>query len=244
MNWLTRPGPDRSARLRLFCFPYSGAGASIYYRWIGQLPRGINVCPVELPGRASRVAEPPYTQLSPLVDAAAEALLPYLHLPFALLGHSMGALVCFELARLLRRRGLQPVRLFASGHGAPQLPERDPPIHALSEPEFVEKLREFGGTPEEVLANAELRELLLPILRADFAVCETYAYTAEEPLDCPISAFGGLADREVPGEDLDAWRVQTRGAFTLRMFPGDHFFLQTAQPFVLRSVARDLEDVV
>ena len=240
-RWLTRPGPDPHARLRLFCFPYSGAGASIYYRWIGQLPAGIDVCPVELPGRGSRLAEPPFSRIAELSEAAAEALLPYLDRPFAFFGHSMGALACFELARLLRRRhGLQPVRLIASGHPAPQMPDREPPIHALPEPQFVEKLREFGGTPEEVLANAELRELILPILRADFAVCETYAYEPEAPLDCPISAYGGLQDREVLTEELDAWRTQTARTFTARMFPGDHFFIHSAQPLVLRSVARDL----
>lgn len=249
MSWLPRTVSDSRARLRLFCFPYSGAGASIYYRWIGQLPEGIEVCPVELPGRGSRMTEPPISRVGPLVEGAAAALLPHLDRPFALFGHSMGALACFELARLLgRRHGLHPVRLFASGHGAPHLPDREPPIHALPEPELVAKLREFGGTPEGVLANAELRELILPILRADFAVCETYAYAAEPggqdgpPLSCPISAYGGLADREVLPEELDAWRTQTSGAFTIRMFPGDHFFLQSAQPLVLRSIARDLED--
>jgi medium-chain acyl-[acyl-carrier-protein] hydrolase len=240
-RWLTRPGPDGSARLRLFCFPYSGAGASIYYRWNGQLPAGIDLCPVELPGRGSRLSEPPFSRIEPLAAAAAEALLPYLDRPFALFGHSMGALACFELARLLRRHhGLQPVRLIASGHPAPHVPDREPPIHALPEPEFVAKLRALGGTPEEVLANAELRALILPILRADFSACETYTYEPEAPLDCPISAYGGLEDREVPSEELSAWRSQTSGLFTSRLFPGNHFFIHSAQPLLLRSIARDL----
>src|SRR5262249_19831262 len=176
--------------------------------------------------------------------AVATALLPPLGRPFAFFGHSMGALVSFELAQSLRRsHGLQPVCMFVSGRPAPHLPDREPAAHALPEPEFVERLRKMGGTPEEVLEHAELRELILPILRADFAVCETYTYDPADPLDCPISAFGGLEDPDVSRDDLDAWREHTRCSFQRRMFPGNHFFIHAAQQLVLHRVARDLADV-
>jgi medium-chain acyl-[acyl-carrier-protein] hydrolase len=129
-------------------------------------------------------------------------------------------------------------------HRAPQVPDPDAPIHALPNPEFLQELRRFNGTPEAVLENAELMQLLLPTLRADFAVVETYAYTPEQPLDCPITAFGGLDDREVSGDELEAWREQTNASFVLKMFPGDHFFLDSAKPLLLQSLSQKLHQIV
>ena len=144
-------------------------------------------------------------------------------MPYAFFGHSMGSLISFELVRYLRREGHDPgpVRLFVSGHRAPQLPDPDPPTHHLAEPEFIEELRRLKGTPEEVLQNAELLRLMLPLLRADFALCETYIYRPEKPLTCPITAFGGLQDDEVPRETLAAWHEQTYNSFKLRFFVGE-----------------------
>jgi medium-chain acyl-[acyl-carrier-protein] hydrolase len=153
----------------------------------------------------------------------------------------MGGLVSFELARLLRKKyNKSPVHLFVSGYRAPQVPAQNPPIHDLPEPEFLEELRRLNGTPEAVLENTELMQLLLPAIRADFAVIETYAYTPESPLDCPITAFGGLQDREVRYDDLKAWQEQTNAAFSLHMLPGDHFFLQSAQPLLLQLLSQEL----
>jgi medium-chain acyl-[acyl-carrier-protein] hydrolase len=134
--------------------------------------------------------------------------------------------------------------LFVSAHRAPQVPDPDAPIHALPNPEFLQELRRYNGTPEAVLENAELMQLLLPTLRADFAVVETYAYTPEQPLDCPITAFGGLDDREVSSDELEAWREQTNASFVLKMFPGDHFFLDSAKPLLLQSLSQKLHQIV
>lgn len=240
-TWLVVPRPNPEAKLRLFCFPYSGASAAIYLRWPESLPPNIEVCAVQLPGHGTRLAEPPFRRLPALVQATAQALLPYLDLPFAFFGHSMGALLSFELARHLRQQlRLSPQHLFASGHGAPQLPDRSPPMHQLPECEFVDRLRELNGTPEEVLAHDELRQLVIPILRADFAICETYVYRPEPPLPCPISAYGGLRDRYVSHEELVAWQQQTTGAFVVRMFPGDHFYLNAGRDQLLYALAREL----
>lgn len=236
--WVAFRAATGRARLRLFCLPYAGGGASVFRTWPVGLPPDVEVCPIQLPGRETRLAEAPFSRLAALVDALGEGLRPYLDLPFALFGHSMGALVGFELARRLRGRyGSSPRHLFVSARRAPHLPERRPPIHRLPDPALVEELRRLNGTPEAVLRNGELMRLMLPALRADLAVCETYVHVEQAPLECPVSALGGVDDLEVPGGDLAAWAEQTRGPFALHMLPGDHFFLQGSRDGVLRVVA-------
>lgn len=240
--WLQYWRPSRRARLRLFCFPYAGGGASIFRTWSELLPPEIEVYPVQLPGRESRLHETAFSELLSLISPLAQALLPYLDMPYAFFGHSMGSLISFELARYLRRERHHPgpIHVFVSGHRAPQLPDPDPPTHHLPEPEFIEELRRLRGTPEEVLQSAELLHLMLPLLRADFALCETYLYHPEKPLTCPITAFGGLQDDEVPRETLAAWREQTCNSFKLRFFVGDHFFLHKEQLSLLQALSLDL----
>ncbi len=243
--WLLCPRPDPQARLRLLCFAYAGGGPPIFHHWAGGLPAGVEVCAVQLPGRGARVREAPFTRLAPLVETLASALRPDLDKPFALFGHSVGALIAFELARALRRRGQPlPAHLFVSGCGAPQLPDPRLPIHALPDGEFVAELAQLGGTPAEVLAHAELMALLLPALRADFALSETYVCAEEPPLACPVTAFGGVDDARVSRDRLEGWREQTVGSFTLRLFPGDHFFINTARPALLEALAGQLEPLL
>jgi medium-chain acyl-[acyl-carrier-protein] hydrolase len=239
--WLAQSKPNTQATLRLFCFPYAGGGATIFRNWQATLPAQIEVCPIQLPGRGKRLKEPPFTQVQFLVEALSHALLPYLDKPFAFFGHSMGALVSFELARTLRRKyGLGPKRLFLSGRRAPAIPNLEPPTYNLPEPEFIEALHKLKGTPIGVLEEPELMQLMLPLLRADFTLCETYTYTPETPLNCPISVFGGLQDSEVSRTHLEGWRAETTAAITLRMLPGDHFFLNTEEPLLLRILAQEL----
>jgi surfactin synthase thioesterase subunit len=244
-RWLAYREVNPRARMRMFCFPYAGGGASAYRGWAGPLPPDVEVCPVQLPGREGRLREAPFENPEPLVQAMADALQPYLQgMPFVFFGHSMGAMLAFELARELRRRAQAlPLHLFVSGRCAPQVPEYEP-IHALPEPEFIAKLRELNGTPEEVLQHMELMRLLIPVLRADFSVNETYVYKEEEPFDFGISAFGGLGDKEVSREEVAAWKEHTRGRFRLRMLPGDHFFIHGNRDMVLEALARDLMEVL
>lgn len=228
----------------MFCFPYAGGGASIYRGWAAALPPDVEVCPVQLPGREGRLREPPFDRLGPLIEAAAEALAPHFGMPFVFFGHSMGAMIGFELARELRRRGGPlPLHLFAAGRRAPQVPSREEPIHDLPDEQFFAELRNLNGTPEEVLQHAELMRLLCPILRADFAVNETYTFAPGEPFDFGISAFGGLGDADITRDDLSGWQAHTRGRFRLRMLPGDHFFLHGARDLILEATARDLAEV-
>jgi medium-chain acyl-[acyl-carrier-protein] hydrolase len=240
--WLVCPRPDPRAALRLFCFSHAGGGTAAYRRWADVLPAGVEVCLVQMPGRESRFREPPYTSMASLVRAVAGALAPHLGRPFALYGHSLGSLVAFELARELRRRAAPgPVHLFVSGRGAPQVRSGRAPIHQLPDAAFLEELRQLGGTPREVLDNDALMQVFLPVLRADYTIAETYACTPEPPLDCPLSAFGGLDDTAWPAASLEGWREQTRAAFRLRMFPGGHFFTRTSEPHFLAALAEELD---
>lgn len=226
--WLAYARPRPAARVRLFCIPFAGGGASAFRSWPEALPETIEVLPVQPPGREGRIRERAFTRVEPLVEALAGTLDddPGGGRPYALFGHSMGTLIGYELARTLRRQGRPgPVHLFVSAHRAPHRPSREEPIHALPEPEFRDRLRRLNGTPEAVLEHPELMELLGPLLRADFALDESYRYREGRPLDCPITAFGGDADSDVPTEELSAWSEHTRARFRAHVYPGDHFFL-------------------
>jgi medium-chain acyl-[acyl-carrier-protein] hydrolase len=239
-SWIVLPKANPQAHLRLFCFPFAGGGTAVFRTWPSQLPPEVEVCAVRLPGRETRLREPAFTHLSPLVEAVAEALQPYCQQPFALFGHSMGALVCYQLAQYLRQENVQPVHLFIAGYAAPHRPPHLPPVHEAADDVFLARLRHLNGTPPELLNSAGLMGLMLPTLRADFAVWETYVYAHGTPLACPISAFGGRQDDEATQADMAAWRDYTHSAFSLRMFPGGHFFVQEKQAELLQAISRDL----
>jgi medium-chain acyl-[acyl-carrier-protein] hydrolase len=195
-----------------------------------------------LPGREGRFVEPPFTAMHPLVHSLAASLESRLTLPFAFFGHSMGALVGFELAReLRRRRGLEPVHLFVSGCRAPRIPNPHPPIHVLPEDRFLEELQgQYGPASAMLFENAALRALMMPTIRADITLSETYVYSDDEPFHCPISAFGGLHDAAVLYHDLRAWSAHTDGPMNMRMLPGDHFFIKSSRRELLRALSDDL----
>jgi medium-chain acyl-[acyl-carrier-protein] hydrolase len=240
--WLVRPRPVPHARLRLFCFPYAGGSAHVYRTWHEFLPAGTEVCAVQLPGRGGLLQQPPLKRLPEIVEAVTRVIKQQLDRPFAFFGHSMGAMIGFEVARRLRRERLRgPLALFVSARRAPQVTEAEPVTYNLPEAEFCHELRRLNGTPKEVLENAELMQLMTPVLRADFEVCQTYAYAEGAPLDCPVTAFGGLQDEEVPAEHLEPWREQTTARFTLRMLPGDHFFIHSSQALLLRMLSDELQ---
>jgi medium-chain acyl-[acyl-carrier-protein] hydrolase len=240
-SWVICPKPNPNAKIRLFCFPYAGGSSNIFRRWSDNLPGTVEVCAIELPGRGMQIKLSPFNRLEPLVEELASVLKSNLDRPFAFFGHSMGGLISFELACLLRKQyDLIPNHLFVSGRRAPQIADQKPPIHALPEAKFIEELRRLNGTPQALLENDELMQLFLPILRADFAVLETYVYTQKPPLDCPITAFGGLQDQEVSCENIQAWQEQTSASFSLHMLPGDHFFLHSSQSLLLETISRKI----
>jgi medium-chain acyl-[acyl-carrier-protein] hydrolase len=244
-RWFTCFKPNPQALLRLFCFPYAGGGTMIYRTWPKYLPDTVEVWAFQPPGRGNRLCEAPFTNLEALVEATVPALTPFLDKPFAFFGHSLGALVSFELAHKLRETpGTGPVHLFVSGRRAPQVADTDPIIYNLPEPEFIEELRKLNGTPDEALKDPELMELMIPLLRADFEICESYTYASKPPLECPLTAFGGLQDKGVTREQVEMWRDHTVRSFSVRMMRGDHFFLHSYESILLGALFRELCHIV
>lgn len=238
-RWFASPSPDAGGT-RLICLPYAGGGTAIFRDWPAALP-GIAVCPARLPGREARFVDPAFTRIEPLVDALADALAPWTDRAYALFGHSMGAIVAFELARRMRDRGLPaPRRLFAAGRQAPHIPEPEPMCHELPDAALATELRSrYGSTT--AFEHPELVELMLPTLRADCAICETYRHVDGEPLNCPIHVFGGTDDATVSADDLDAWRAHTSGPFTSERIDGDHFFIDTNPAPLLDAIRTALD---
>lgn len=238
--WIFGNRSGLRTRWRLFCFPNAGGGASAYTPWIRGLAPEVDVCPVQLPGRENRLGERLIHQMDEMSQELAQALLPLCDRPFAFFGHSMGALLCFALARHLRQRGNPlPAHLFISAYRAPHLPLEDR-LHDVSDDELVRKMLTLNGTRYEVFANPELRRLLLPIFRADFEICETYTYTREAPLDIPITALAGTQDKRASQKELQGWCEHTSQAFTLHMLPGDHFFWQHDSQAIWRIITQAL----
>ncbi|HEX6099124.1 MAG TPA: alpha/beta fold hydrolase [Thermoanaerobaculia bacterium] len=238
-SWATCLKSRVSPRLRLFCFPYLGGGTWVFRQWPDGLPADVEVWAVQLPGRERRIAEAPIGSMATLAERAVAGLAPLLTGPYAFFGYSMGATVSFEVARRLRLR--PPVKLIVSAQGAPQLASpRELARHRLSDPDLIDEISRLGGTPPEVLENRELLDLLLPVLRTDFEALDTYTYTPQPPLSCPIAAYGGTEDAHVPLQHIEAWREQTTAAFRSRLFDGGHFFLNTHRAELLAELQRDL----
>ena len=243
--WFAYNHPSPDAKLRLFCFPFAGGGASFYRNWSQDLPEGIDVCPVQLPGRETRMREKAFTRIDPLIREVSAALLPWLDKPYCLFGHSMGALVVFELARhLVAAHSSAPMHLFVSGFNAPQLEYKSALRHDLPEKEFMAQLTSMEGTPKEVLESPELMRLLIPLLRSDCAVCDFYTYANEPQVSCPISVYGGNEDYETPKASLEDWHVQSGSTFDCRIFQGGHFFLQTARKEFMSGLSTELSSIL
>lgn len=238
--WFLVSHPNPSASLRLFCLPHAGGGASAFYAWAraaAELP--IEIVAVQLPGRENRLREPPHTDMPSLVRSMGFAIEPMLDRRSAFFGHSLGALAAFELARWLRDRGAAgPAHLFLSGAGAPRLRREALSLHTV-EPEeaFVAAVSaRYGGIPAVVAEERELRALIAPTLRADLAINERYEYKQALPLAVAITAYGGSRDANVTRDDLEGWREETTAGFDLRLFAGDHFFLNTARDAILADI--------
>ncbi len=229
---------------RLFCFPYAGGGALHYRGWQPELP-DIAISPVRLPARESRLTEPPVERMESLIRTLASEIEPFLNAPFAFFGHSMGAIIAFELARELRRRGKPlPAGLIASAARAPQFRLGYVPSPEPGDSEFLDQIQRLEGLPEDVLANEELRRLALPALRSDARLYTRYVYQPDLPLNIPIVTYGGQSDPNVSAVHMDAWREQTTAAFDVRQFPGGHFFIHSARDAFLAALAGDLRRIM
>ena len=229
-------------KLRLFCLPYSGASAMVYSRWRRSLPEWLQVRPLELPGRGMRMDEPLQSDIRRLASQLADEISVELDRPYALFGHSLGGLLAFELAHALRERGQpEPLALFASATAGPARRDVSEYAVAKTDAQLIARLRELNGTGEEVLANAELMQLMLPILRADFLLCGSFSHDQRSPLPVPIHVFGGKQDSVRAGQLLD-WQIDTSSVFSLDLFEGHHFFLVEQEIPLLRCVRRYAEE--
>ncbi|MEM9387920.1 MAG: thioesterase domain-containing protein [Pseudomonadota bacterium] len=225
---------------RLFCFPFAGTGPSLFRQWVGAIPSNTELIAVAYPGREARAEEPLFHTIEGLVEHIIPNILPLLDRPFVFFGYSMGALVSFELARMLSEtHGLEPQHLFVSAARAPHLAELNP-IHELGNADFLRSLIRLNGMPREVLASKEMIRYAFPILRADFAACETYRCDLGYLARFPITVFGGERDARVDKERLEAWRNFSAVSFRLNMVEGDHFFLRTHRDQLLGSLNRAL----
>jgi surfactin synthase thioesterase subunit len=229
-----------AAKARLLCFPHAGAGISAYRDWPPLLSSDIEVVALQLPGREDRIHDTPFTHAEPMVRSVVQAIRPFLGLPMVFMGHSGGALLAYETCRALARRAsAEPLHLFLSGQAAPGHGPVEQ-FHKLPDALLLQRVRELGGTSNELLADGAAGQVLLPILRADFMAWETYRFPAPTAMSTPIDVFGGEQDARADAPSLAAWRDWTTGAFDMRMFPGDHFFINHARD----AVAQRIEQVV
>jgi len=242
--WFIRFNQNPSASVRLFCFPYAGGNASIFEPWAKAL-RAIDVVAVQLPGRGVRFAERPLESMADIVAAFVDAFQHLSRLPFAIFGHSNGALIGFEVARELQRRGNRDLKhIFLSAAKAPHLSRGREKTYDLPYDEFIEELRSIKGTPEEILKNNSLMALVVPALRADFKINQTYHYVPDIRLSASASLFTGLRDVAISDADMLAWQENIASSNVgYKVFQGDHFFIHSHQQMILDEVHLVLEQL-
>lgn len=217
-----------SPNLRLFCFPFAGGSATAFHPWTSSLPVGVELCAIQLPGRGMRFKDKPYVRMGDLITDLENSISCLLDKPFIFYGHSMGSIIVFELIRkMIENNRSMPKHIVVSGRRAPQIGYNEPQIHKLSESDFIAKLKEYNGTPQEIYENKELLDLVLPILRTDFEMLETWEYIEKDPFSIPLSVCGGVEDDRAPRDMLEAWGAHTTASFDCQMFKGGHFFLET-----------------
>ncbi|MEU0743930.1 alpha/beta fold hydrolase [Streptomyces sp. NPDC006134] len=237
--WFRNYRPAPQAPVRLVCLPHAGGAASFYLPVAKALAPRVEVLAVQYPGRQDRRHEPAATDVEQLADAVAEEILATLDGPYALFGHSMGAMVGFEAARRLQAAGRGPAELFVSGRRAPAL-DRHGDLQPRTDDEVIEDIRSLQGTGDALLDDPEMREMILPALRADYAAVRRYRHRPGPALDCPVTAFTGDADPKAPVGQVGAWRQHTLGGFELNVLPGGHFFLVDRAEEVFATVEHRL----
>lgn len=239
-KWFPSSINFNEAKFLLFCLPFCGGGSSIYHSWKKELAPDVTVCPILLPGREARINEPIHQSLEGLVEELSSQIDPVLTVPYAIFGHSFGALVGFELIRHLQKRGKTPKLFFASAHRPPQKPLYRAPLHPLSASDFEEKIKEYGGTPQAILSDPEVKKMYFKILRADFTLWENHQVEGMEPLNCPIVVFAGKQDQTVSTEDLHLWQAQSKDPIHIHLLNGGHFFLKESQAELIHLITTEI----
>lgn len=228
------------AKLRLFCFPYAGGSATVFRGWPSKLSDQVELCAVQLPGRQTRIQEQPLTHVEEVLEEVTQDVAVFEEKPFAIFGHSLGAVISFELAwRLLACHQLRPRHVFLSACEAPQFRRTRMALHDLPDRQFERNLKRYKGTPPEIFRNQEIKQLLFPMLRADFEMAYNYQFSPDRKLDCPVTALGGVRDR-TRRKHLEGWGEHTTGSFRMQMLPGDHFYLGKYEDDLLRVIESEL----
>lgn len=231
--------------MRLFCVPFAGSGASAFNAWPVAFPDTVELQAVQLPGRESRYGEPPSSDALEVARLVSNAMEPYVDGPYAFFGYSMGALIAFEVIRELRRRGAQmPVQLFVGARRAPQMAATLPPTAHLAHEAFLERIRDQYDAASQLWQKPDLLGIILPVLRADMALCERYVYHDEAPFEFPVQAFAGMRDRSAPLPAVRGWCEQTTGEFALEAFDGGHFFVNAHLARMQQIMISRLESVM
>lgn len=225
---------------RLFCLPFAGGGPATYRLWPKANPGDVEICAIQYPGREPRSPIPPLDSVPDLVASVVQAIDETSDLPFAIFGHSLGALVAFEVAAALEATGrVRPDRLFVSARRPADEAHDAPPCHDLPEPQFLDQIQgKYGGVPDVVLNEPDLLALLLPMLRADVRAYETYQPTPDRRVDCPVHVFGGVDDRHPRPDQLQGWSRVTTSEPTVRVFEGDHFYINDQREAITREIMR------
>lgn len=241
-QWFFIPKKVYSPSIRLICLPYAGGGVRTYQSWAAQLPEGVELVAVQPPGRGSFMGTPAYNNMAMLVNALYKEISPLLDRPYVLFGHSLGSRIAFELLHQLQLRNQRLPELFmASGSSSPDTARSKASTYQLSDAQFVAELQRMNGTPTEVLENKELMSILLPLLRADFQLAETYRFTGSVQFPLELHVLGGLDDVDVPLENLPHWGRFFSKKMHVHTFAGGHFFIETHQSEVIALVRRLLK---
>ncbi|MEV0128812.1 alpha/beta fold hydrolase [Dactylosporangium sp. NPDC050688] len=233
--WFDRRFQSATATHSLYCFPFAGGSATYYAAWDRYFTGRVELVPVQLPGRGARMTEPPATDLCALADELAEVIAGE-PTEAMLFGHSMGAILAFEVGRRLTAMGRPARHLFVTGRPAPPIVRPREPVSGLPRAEFLRMLRDYGAADEAVFAHDDLLDLLIPMIRADFAMIENYRRRPGPRLTCPVTAWCGDDDPGVPPSAMVPWGDETSGPFTLTVLPGGHFFLTEHHAAVARCV--------
>lgn len=241
-KWFIKINRPLNFDFTLLCFHYGGGSASVFRGWENFFPENFQLIAIQLPGRESRFSEAPISLLSEVVKQLYEEIYPYIkkEKPYGIFGHSIGALLGFELARKLSSVYL-PKLLIVSAAGAPQISIKRDLITNLPDRDFLKKLKIYNGLPDTLNENEEILSTFMPMLRADLSILESYIYQPDLPLECQVLAIGGTRDPMISSKDIAAWCMQTRNLFTMRLFEGDHFFIKSHKTEVLSYLSNFIQ---
>jgi len=236
-KWCVIPRPNPTADIKLICIPYAGGSASIYIPWINYLPHNVELVIIQPPGRSSRISETPLDNMSKLINEMGLVLPKILNKPYILFGHSLGSKIAFEIIRKSTSLHIpHPMFFIASGSAGPQKKNNRDITYNLNDDEFISKLEEMDGTPKDVINNKELMSIVLPTLKADFKISETYQFTGNKYFNIPLSVLGGEYDVDINLDDLKLWQYFFNSTSEITIFSGGHFFINSHKEEVLEKI--------